>query len=341
VASLNPFQFKPETKPAESVSSPEPPTSEPPKSLRAWQPFTPRGVGAFAAASSGYLYFFQFVVAVLGSACIVWFLWTGWFPVIREGILHLPTDGVIENHVLKAPIDPAEPLSSSRLLGITADPEDQGSTDITTDLLVQLKKTKVRFCSLLGCTDLNYTSVSKNSYILFNRTELEPQWDAWEPILLTIAALGSFFALLASWFVLETLYFVPVWFFARIRKKELSLGGSWRLSGAALMPGALLFSASIVCYRLGMIDLVRLFTLSILHLVVGWVYLVTSALGLPPKELEIALVNPFSTEPASGEAGAPAGSETTGLSNVETPPSGPEEAPPPNQSQKSADENPS
>jgi hypothetical protein len=237
---------------------------------------------------------------LLGAGCIVWFLWTGWFPVIQEGIRHLPTEGVIENHTLKAPIDPAEPLASSRLLGITADPEDQGSTGITTDLLVGFNRNKVRFCSLLGCSDLPYARISKSTYMPFSRTELEPQWDAWEPILLTIAAVSSFFALLASWFVMASLYFGLVWLFGHTKKKTLSAGGSWRLAGAALMPGAILLCAAIVCYRLGVIDLVSLFSLFLIHFVVGWIYMVMGTLALPKKEPKTPSTNPFSTEPGEG-----------------------------------------
>jgi hypothetical protein len=280
-------------------------------------------------------------------------LWTGWFPVIKEGIRHLPTEGVIENYTLKAPIDPAESLSSSRLLGITADPEDQGSTGMTTDLLVQFKRNKVRFCSLFGCTDLAYANILKSPDVLFNRTELEPQWDAWEPILLTIAAIGSFFVLLGSWCALATLYFLPVWAFAWSQKKALSLGGSWRLAGAALMPGALLFSGAIVCYRLGFIDLVSLFTLSVIHLVVGWVYTVTSTLGLPKKEPKIAAASPFATEavPAKPEGAAdkPKAVEPTEpplvvpVSPIEAmsvePATPPVEGPSPNAIEKISDEN--
>jgi hypothetical protein len=337
------------------VPSPVSTSSEPPKCPWAWQPFTPRGVAAFAAASSGYLFFIQVLVALLGTACIVWFLWTGWFPVIREAIRHLPTEGVIENHVLKAPIDPAEPLGFSRLLGITADPEEQGTTGLTTDLLVQFKKNKVRFCSLPGCTDLPYASIAKSSYILFNRTELEPQWDAWEPILLTIAAVGSFFALLGSWNVLATIYLLPVWLFAWSQKKDLNLGASWRLAGAALMPGALLFSAAIVSYKLGVIDLVSLFTLSLIHIVVGWVYIVTSTMGLPKKELKIGPASPFATDLVP-EKSTPLAEGAKAIGSTERPSVAPDsalemmgneplrptiETPTPHPIQKIPDENPS
>jgi hypothetical protein len=310
-------------------------------------------VAAFAAASSGYLFFIQILVALLASASIVWFLWAGWFPVINEAIRQLPTEGVIIDYALKAPIDPAEPLASSRLLGITGDPDDQGSTGITTDLLLQLRKHNVRFCSLLGCMDLPYFRIvnhplggliENKTYILFSRPELEPKWEAWQPILLAIAAVGSFFALLASWTMMATVYFLPVWLFGFLKKRVLGFGGSWKLSGAALMPGAILLTAALVGYKWAVLDLISLFTLLVVHFVLGWVYLVMATLALPVKE-KAAPGNPFTSEETAGSAALPTGATANPAPSLEgaqpIDPASPADTSPsfPASSEKSADEN--
>jgi hypothetical protein len=127
---------------------------------------------------------------------------------------------------------------------------------------------------------------------------LEPNWEAWEPILLAMAAVGSFFALMASWILLATVYFLPVWLLGWLKKRSLGPAGSWKLSGAALMPGAVLLVAAVVGYRLGILDLISLFTLFVVHFVVGWVYLVMATLALPKKETAGSPFNSQSTPPA-------------------------------------------
>lgn len=340
MASLNPFQSKPEPQPSEAAPASDAAslTPEPPRGPSAWQPFTPSGVAAFAAASSGYLFFIQVLVALLSSATIVWFVWTGWFPVIDEAIRHLPTEGALIDHALKVPIDPAEPLAASRLLGITGDPEDQGSTGVTTDLLVQFRKTKVRFCSLLGCKDFPYSNFTAYTYVLFNRPELEPKWEAWEPILLAMVAVGSLFALMGSWLVLATVYFLPVWLFGWLKKKSLGPGGSWKLCGAALMPGAVLLASAIIGYRLGVLDLISLFTLFVVHFVMGWVYVVMAALALPKKE---TLQNPFNEDVSAKAAPAETGSDAATSQGLPSTDSAiPAQPPPPSPGsvEKSSDE---
>jgi hypothetical protein len=72
----------------------------------------------------------------------------------------------------------------------------------------------------------------------------------------------------------------------------LSLLASWKLAGAALLPGALLLSASLVAYGLGGCDLVQLCFAFGMHLVLGWVYLFISPLFLN-RALPTEKNNPF------------------------------------------------
>jgi uncharacterized membrane protein YgdD (TMEM256/DUF423 family) len=67
---------------------------------------------------------------------------------------------------------------------------------------------------------------------------------------------------------------------------------SWRLAGAALMPGALLLSASLVAYGLSLCDLVQLCFAFGMHFVIGWVYLFVSPLFLN-RALTADKNNPF------------------------------------------------
>ena len=129
----------------------------------------------------------------------------------------------------------------------------------------------------------------------FNHTDLKPLWGAWEPDLLGLAGLAAFFGLLLTWAALATVYCLPVWLLCFFTNRDLNFRQSWRLSGAALLPGALVLALAIALYDFGLFDLVQLSFAFGMHLVLGWIYLFVSLLFLRrvlPKEK----ANPFATK---------------------------------------------
>jgi hypothetical protein len=98
---------------------------------------------------------------------------------------------------------------------------------------------------------------------------------------------------MAGWTFLATLYCLPAWLIGFFANRDCSLGGCWRMAGAALMPGALLLCAVVFLYGWGALDLVRLAAGGVAHLVLGWVYLIFSLLGLPRHPAVTAKTNPF------------------------------------------------
>ena len=75
--------------------------------------------------------------------------------------------------------------------------------------------------------------------------------------------------------------------------RDLSWSASWRLAGAALMPGAIVMIASLWFYGGGLMDLVQLLFVLGAHFVVGWVYLFLSLLFVPPANEALRRKNPF------------------------------------------------
>ena len=84
-----------------------------------------------------------------------------------------------------------------------------------------------------------------------------------------------------AWTVLATAYFLPAWLICFLADRDLNIRQSWRLAGAALMPGALLLTAAIAFYALGALDLIQMSFAVGAHLVLGWIYLFISPLFLP------------------------------------------------------------
>jgi hypothetical protein len=257
----------------------------------AWQPFTPRGVAAFARAPLVRLLVVQLIVALLAAVSVVWFLQHAWFPTIREAIERLPTEGEIRSGRLDWHGDSPATLAEGRFLALTVDLQHTGQARSPAHLQVEFGETDFAMFSLLGFWRGFYP---KGWIVALNRPDALPWWEAWAPAILGLAAEGVIAALMLTWALLATLYALPVWLLGFFANRELSLGGSWRLSGAALLPGALLMSAAIFCYGSGAFDLIRLAAAMAVHLVLGWVYLISAPLRLPMvPETATVMQNPF------------------------------------------------
>ena len=261
----------------------------------AWQPLTPRGVAAFARTTLGRLLLVEFVVALVVTGTVVWFVMVAWFPTVRAAIRRLPEQGVIRKGELNSPRTAPEPLAEGRFLSLVL-ATDHSSASFRADVSVVFHKTHCRICSVFGCLVFDYP---KDRTVQFNRPELIPWWGAWEPILLGVIAISTLAGLMLSWALLATLYFPFVRLLAFFKDRDLDWGGSWRVASAALIPGALLLALAIFLYGVAVLDLVHLLVLAVTHLVMGWIYLIVSPLTLPRLVTVVPpSANPFSTSPA-------------------------------------------
>ena len=256
----------------------------------AWQPLTPRGVGAFARASLGRLMLVQLIVAILVAGTVVWVLHECWFPTISEAIRGLPPQGEIRNALLDWAGNSPARLAEGRFLAIAVDLDHTGEARSPAHVQVEFGRGDFRVYSLLGDFQSAYPHTRP---LAFNHTALWPWWGAWAPAILAIAAGLVVGGLMVCWACLATVYCLPAWLVGFFTNRDCSLAGSWRLAGAALMPGALLMCGFLVLYGWGVLDIVRLAAAGAMHLLVGWVYLFVSPLGLPRHPAAVAKGNPF------------------------------------------------
>lgn len=256
----------------------------------AWAPITPRGVAAFARASFERLFVVQAVFALLAAAALGWLLLDGFFPTVNAAVEQLPATGQIRNGVLEVPRD-ASPgiLAEGRLLELNIDLNHSGQIRSIAPFQIEFGENSISIFSLFGEADIPYPP--GQSYA-FNRDSLQPLWGAWSPDILVLSAIGTFLALMLAWALLATLYFLPVWLICFFANRDLNFRASWRLAGAALMPGALLMTLSLLLFDWGNFDLVQLCFAFGMHLVIGWVYLFVSPLFLN-RALPVAKGNPF------------------------------------------------
>src|SRR5258705_7711633 len=176
----------------------------------AWQPFTPRGVAAFASASFGRLFVAQGVVAILAGATVVWFLSTVWFPAVRGAIGNLPEQGAIAGGQLNLPPAEIERLVTNRFLTFAVDAQTGQPHTFSADVFVIFRQRHYETCSLFGCAFFRYPVQDAP----LNRLELEAKWGAWQPILLGIAAISTTLALLFAWWILATARLSFAWLMA-------------------------------------------------------------------------------------------------------------------------------
>ena len=260
------------------------------KSIFAWEPLTPRGVAAFARARMGNLLLVQILVALLGAASVVWFVDDSVFPVIHGAIDNLPAAGQIRSAKLDWRGEEPKLLAEGRFLALDVDLDHDDKMNSTADIQVEFGQDTVWASALLGYTEFPYPA----GYTLpFNRTELKPLWGAWKAEILFAAAVLTAGGLLASWWTLATLYFLPVWLLGYFVNRDLNLRRSWQLSGAALLPGALLIASGIVLYDFGALDLVQFGFIFGAHIILGWIYLFVSLLFVPAIPATLPDGNPF------------------------------------------------
>ena len=264
-----------------------------PTATFAFEPLTPRGVAAFARARLRRLLIVQLIGALLTATSVVWFLDESCFPAIRAAIQNLPATGEIRSGKLDWNSDWPMSLAEGRFLAFDVDLDHSGLIHSTADVQIEYGRETVRVFSLLGYMEFSYPA---DQIISFNRMELEPLWGAWSVEILFIAAAATIIGLLLSWWILVTIYFLPVWFLGYLTDRDLNLFASWKMSGAALMPGALLMAAGIFFYSFGALNLVQFSFGFCAHLVLGWIYLSVSLLFLPRVSTPSSKGNPFVTK---------------------------------------------
>ena len=91
--------------------------------------------------------------------------------------------------------------------------------------------------------------------------------------------------------MLALIYTVPAKFIAWFADRELSWGGAWRMSSAALLPGAIAHGCGHFLYGWQAVDLIGLAFFS-WRTCSGWVYLAGGVLGMSTALSECSQAEP-------------------------------------------------
>jgi hypothetical protein len=244
----------------------------------AWQPLTPGGVAAFAAAPWRRLLLVQLIVAFLGAGSIAWFLAMGYFPMIDQTIPQLPPKTQIRGAQLQWPGNEPVMLAENRFLAISVDLQHTGVRRSLAHVQMEWGRTHVRFHSLLGYTPVKYPA---GWIISLDPAELGPRWGAWQFVIVVGVIVAVLLGLGCFWWSLSFLYAGPVWLLGYFLNRKLTWSGCWRLANAALLPGAMVMIIAISFYALGAMDLVKLGFCFAAHIVTGWIYLALGTFFVP------------------------------------------------------------
>jgi len=238
----------------------------------AWQPLTFGGVAAFAGGRMGRLLAVELVAAIMLAASLVWFLHRAYCPVILQAIQKMPDTARVADGTLQGV--PNTLIAESKFLAIAAAPQASGEIGQDADLQIELRQND--FCAgSVFWPDWGWNfPYQRGKEINLARSNLEPWWSAWQPVLLASAGAGTVVFLLVAWALLASIYMAPAKFIAWFADRCLSWGGAWRLASAALLPGALVLVGAMILYGWSVIDLVGLSFFVAIHIVIGWIYIV-------------------------------------------------------------------
>ncbi len=258
----------------------------------AWQPFTFGGVADFAGARLGRLFLAQIIAAAIVGASVVWVLGHDYSPVITQAIQKLPEEASFTGSEIQGISDRV--ISESKFLSIAIETQSDEAIDQSADVQIEFRKSLYRVCSLfrsaIGCVEFNYP---KDRSLNLSRSKVEPWWGAWQPVILTGAGIITMAMLLLTWAILAVLYSPVARLLAWFLDRNLGWGGAWKLSAAALLPGAMVMIPGILFYGLRVVDSIGLIFFFAAHWIVGWIYLMGAPFFVPRFESDKPKSNPF------------------------------------------------
>ncbi|MFM7102763.1 MAG: hypothetical protein ACKO3N_16520 [Verrucomicrobiota bacterium] len=255
----------------------------------AWQPFTGRGVAAFAAAPVSRLLAWQILVASLAALTVVWCLQQTWVPVLDRAVAVLPEAASLGEGRLHWPDNEPRRLAGNPWLEISVRPDGEADLGQTADLHLQVRAREVRLLGLAGHVALAYPPALR---LDLGRIPATAAWGAWRPAGLAGIGLLTAVGLILAWWMLAGAYLTPAWLLGLALGRSPGAAGAGKLAGAALIPGAITALASLLAYAAGMVRLPGFLMVFSLHLPVGWVWLAWGLSRLPHRTAR-ARPNPF------------------------------------------------
>ncbi len=246
--------------------------------IGAWQPFTGRGVAAFAAASTSRLLTLQILSAAALACLVVASLRQTLFPTLEHGLAQLPDQASLNRGHLDWPGTTAVRLAENPWFDWVVTPESADPLGQTADFQFELRPDKCRINGAFGHLDIPWVPGWE---LDLGRIPATSTWGAWRLPVQAIVGATVFGGLIASWWILATLWVLPAWVGCRSAGRKLRLGSVWKMAGAALLAGAAVAGLGLAGYTTGRWHLAGLLVSQGLHLMVGWLWLAWGIVATP------------------------------------------------------------
>lgn len=272
---------------------------------RAWQPITGGGLAAFASSGAWLALALQLLAAFACGASFARAVQRTWFPAVEAALANLPAaDAGISGGRLHWPDATPRVLGATRQLSLAVAPEGKIPSQAS-DLQVELASDSVRVRGLAGFLGGPYPP---GWGLDLDEIHGRAAWGAWSWVILSGLGCGVGAGLLLVWWSAALLAAPILSFVGWVARRQLTLGGAWRLAATAwTLPGAGLAFASTL-YGNSLLSLPSFLACVGGHLAAGPLWILWAMLNLPPREARPA--NPFKTErgaKSSEEPGEAAG----------------------------------
>lgn len=222
---------------------PGPHPDPPPPAVR--QPFTWRGVAALAVRPAGWLAAWCLVTAALLGGAAARFYAVAWQPALDAAVRQLPSTGEIHDGRLVWPTNTATELVRTRHLALRVNPLAAPVPGQAADVEIELLSGELSMQSLLGYWVVRYPT---GWVVALNRPEVEPLWRTWQPYLPALVGAGVAVSVLGMWFAIGLVAAPVLRLGTALLRRDITLGGCWRLSVAALLAGGWIVAGGLVLY---------------------------------------------------------------------------------------------
>lgn len=249
----------------------------------------------------GFLAGFGLITAVL----LAWVLQTNWWPVIDLAVREFPEQGPSLNRGrFDWPEATPRLLADSPHLGVAVRPGDSEALGRTADLQLELLPRSLRLVGIAGFVDLPWPPTVE---LPLGRLEARAAWEAWRrPILaaLVVVTAGSVTLVWSLWCLALAL---PLRLAALMLRRQVTLGGCWRLGAAACMGASMAVNLGLVGYGMRWLPWPALAAVAAAHLLLWILYLWWGLLNRPGKSRSGSTPNPFrekTSQPGSRKRGS-------------------------------------
>ncbi len=236
-------------------------------------------MAAFARATLVRVMVFQFAFALAGAFALVLALRLAWVPTVEDALRQLPEHGAnVKAGRLNWPGTNSVVLGERPQLSLMVNPVGGAKTGQVSDIQAELLPDRLRLRGLLGFVDLAYPPDLELPLTL---TGGRAAWDAWRTSGAAVAGGLTALGLIAGWWILATIYTLPVWGIAVLASRSPGAAGAWKLAATSQLPATALLFGFQLLYAVRAIPPTGLGVGSVISLLSTWAWIAWAIAKLP------------------------------------------------------------